>query len=30
MGKTIPHQYMYISGDSVRFNIDNGDNDKGP
>jgi len=30
MGKTIPHQYMFISGDSVRFNIDNGDNDKGP
>ena len=30
MGKTIPHQYMYISGDSVRFNIDNGDADKGP
>jgi len=22
MGKTIPHQYMFISGDSVRFNID--------
>ncbi len=30
MGKTIPHQYMFISGDSVRFNIDNGDEDKGP
>jgi len=30
MGKTIPHQYMFISGDSVRINIDNGDADKGP
>jgi hypothetical protein len=30
MTKTIPHQYMFISGDSVRFNIDNGDDDKGP
>jgi len=30
MTKTIPHQYMFISGDSVRFNIDNGDVDKGP
>jgi hypothetical protein len=27
--KTIPHQYLFISGDSVRVYIDNGDADKG-
>ena len=28
--KTIPHEYLFISGDSVRFYIDNSDADKGP
>ncbi|MCX6302288.1 MAG: tail fiber domain-containing protein, partial [Bacteroidia bacterium] len=28
--KTIPHQYLFISGDSVRVYIDNTDTDKGP
>jgi uncharacterized protein (TIGR02145 family) len=27
--KTIPHEYLFISGDSVRIYIDNGDEDKG-
>jgi len=30
MGKTIPHEYLFISGDSVRVYIDNSDADKGP
>ncbi len=30
LGKTIPHEYLFISGDSVRVYIDNTDADKGP